>query len=131
MTSGAQQALRRTMEIYSHTTRFALACNQSTKIIEPIQSRCAVVRYSKISDVDVLRRLLVVCDKEKVAYNDEGLEAIIFTADGDMRQALNNLQATHRCGREVCEEVWERCGVDPGVGVGISLPLPTRRETAA
>jgi replication factor C subunit 2/4 len=80
------------MEIYSSTTRFALACNQSTKIIEPIQSRCAVVRYSKISDGDILKRLLVVCEREQVAHNDEGLEAIIFTADGDMRQSLNNLQ---------------------------------------
>jgi replication factor C subunit 2/4 len=55
MTKGAQQALRRTMEIYSSTTRFALACNNSTKIIEPIQSRCAILRYSKLSDEQVRR----------------------------------------------------------------------------
>jgi replication factor C subunit 2/4 len=66
MTGGAQQALRRTMEIYSNTTRFALACNQSNKIIEPIQSRCAVLRYTKLTDEQVLRRLLEICDMEKV-----------------------------------------------------------------
>ena len=94
MTTGAQQALRRIMELYSSTTRFALACNQSSKIIEPIQSRCAIVRYAKLNDAQVLARLLRVCEAEQVAYTKEGLEAIIFTADGDMRQALNNLQAT-------------------------------------
>ncbi len=94
MTTGAQQALRRIMELYSNTTRFALACNQSSKIIEPIQSRCAIVRYTKLNDTQVLARLLRVCEKEQVAYTKEGLEAVIFTADGDMRQALNNLQAT-------------------------------------
>lgn len=66
MTSGAQQALRRTMEIYSSTTRFALACNISSKIIEPIQSRCAVVRFSRLSDAEVLERLLLVAAAEKV-----------------------------------------------------------------
>ncbi|KAK9916304.1 hypothetical protein WJX75_001056 [Coccomyxa subellipsoidea] len=95
MTTGAQQALRRTMEIYSNTTRFALACNTSSKIIEPIQSRCAIVRYTKLSDKEILERLLVVCRSESVPYVDEGLGAVIFTADGDMRQALNNLQATY------------------------------------
>eukprot|EP01112_Ceratiomyxa_fruticulosa_P013751 TRINITY_DN3884_c0_g2_i1.p1 TRINITY_DN3884_c0_g2~~TRINITY_DN3884_c0_g2_i1.p1 ORF type:complete len:424 (+),score=72.56 TRINITY_DN3884_c0_g2_i1:171-1274(+) len=94
MTSGAQQALRRTMELYSATTRFALACNQSTKIIEPIQSRCAILRYTKLTDEQVTRRLLSVIEAEKVPYTPSGLEAIIFTADGDMRQALNNLQST-------------------------------------
>jgi replication factor C subunit 2/4 len=66
MTSGAQQALRRTMEIYSNTTRFALACNQSSKIIEPIQSRCAIVRYTRLSEQEVLERLMVVAREEKV-----------------------------------------------------------------
>lgn len=94
MTEAAQQALRRTMELYSNTTRFALACNSSEKIIEPIQSRCAMLRYSKLSDAQVLANLLTVCDKEKVAYADDGMEAIVFTAQGDMRQALNNLQST-------------------------------------
>ncbi|XP_055462321.1 replication factor C subunit 2 isoform X3 [Psammomys obesus] len=106
MTDGAQQALRRTMEIYSKTTRFALACNASDKIIgvsswsynpelpEPIQSRCAVLRYTKLTDAQVLTRLMSVIEKEKVPYTDDGLEAIIFTAQGDMRQALNNLQST-------------------------------------
>uniref|UniRef100_A0A6I8QA85 Replication factor C subunit 2 n=1 Tax=Xenopus tropicalis TaxID=8364 RepID=A0A6I8QA85_XENTR len=94
MTDGAQQALRRTMEIYSKTTRFALACNASDKIIEPIQSRCAVLRYTKLTDAQVLARLMDVVEKERVQCTDDGLEAIVFTAQGDMRQALNNLQST-------------------------------------
>jgi len=95
MTDGAQQAMRRTMEIYSSTTRFALACNLSEKIIEPIQSRCAVLRYSKLTDAQVLKRLQEVLHLEKTPFNESGLEALIFTAEGDMRQALNNAQATH------------------------------------
>lgn len=67
MTTGAQQALRRTMEIYSNTTRFALACNLSSKIIEPIQSRCAIVRFSRLSDSEILDRLLRVVEAEKVS----------------------------------------------------------------
>jgi replication factor C subunit 2/4 len=86
MTDSAQQALRRTMELYSDTTRFALACNSSEKIIEPIQSRCAMLRYSKLSDAQILAKVMDVCEKEKVEYTDDGLEAVVFTAQGDMRQ---------------------------------------------
>ena len=75
MTTGAQQALRRTMEIYSNTTRFALACNMSNKIIEPIQSRCAILRYAKLRDSEVLKRLLEICKLEDVSrllYDNQG-----------------------------------------------------------
>lgn len=54
------------MEIYSNSTRFALACNTSSKIIEPIQSRCALVRFSRLSDQEILGRLMVVVEAEKV-----------------------------------------------------------------
>lgn len=94
MTAGAQQALRRTMELYSNTTRFAFACNQSNKIIEPLQSRCAILRYQKLTDEQVLTRLLQIIKAENINYTNDGLEAIIFTAEGDMRQAINNLQST-------------------------------------
>ena len=95
MTSAAQQALRRTMELYSNTTRFCLACNISTKIIEAIQSRAAILRYSKLSNEEILQCLLRVCQAEEIPYTDDGLEAILFTAEGDMRHALNNLQASY------------------------------------
>lgn len=94
MTASAQQALRMIMSDYTSTTRFALACNDSSKIIEAIQSRCAILRFTRLSDSDVLSRLMTVIEKENVEYEPKGLEALIFTAEGDMRNALNNLQAT-------------------------------------
>lgn len=94
MTSGAQQALRRTMEIYSSTTRFAFACNQSNKIIEPLQSRCAILRYSRLTDSQVVTRIMQICEAEKVKHSDDGIAALVFSAEGDMRQAINNLQST-------------------------------------
>lgn len=94
MTSGAQQALRRTMEIYSTTTRFAFACNASNKIIEPLQSRCAILRYARLTDAQVVQRLLQICVAEDVQHSDDGIAALVFSAEGDMRQAINNLQST-------------------------------------
>ena len=79
------------MTEFSSTTRFALACNDSSKLIEPIQSRCAIVRFTKLSDMEVMRRLHEVIRQEELKADDDGIEAIIFTAEGDMRYALNNL----------------------------------------
>merc|ERR1712166_583359 len=64
MTQAAQQAMRRTMEVHSSSTRFALACNLSSKIIEPIQSRCAILRYTRLSDAQILDRLQHVVQTE-------------------------------------------------------------------
>jgi replication factor C subunit 2/4 len=95
MTAGAQQALRRTMELHSSTTRFAFACNQSNKIIEALQSRCAILRYARLTDAQLVARLTQICTAEKVEYSDDGLAALVFSAEGDMRQAINNLQSTY------------------------------------
>lgn len=92
------------MTEYSSTTRFAIACNESAKIIEPIQSRCAIVRFTKLSDDEVCERLKTIMDKEGIRYTPDGLEALIFTAEGDMRYALNNLQATYAGYQEVAKD---------------------------
>jgi len=96
ISKAAQQALRRIMEIYSSTTRFALACNNSSKIIEPIQSRCALVRYHRLPDLEVLRRLKDIMEKEGIIRKDDTdtFEALIYIAEGDLRNAINTLQAT-------------------------------------
>ena len=79
MTESAQQALRRIMEIYSKTTRFALACNDSSKIIEPIQSRCAMLRYERLSDVEILSRMYEITGKEGIKQvEDGGMKTVHF-----------------------------------------------------
>lgn len=82
------------MEIYSTTTRFAFACNASNKIIEPLQSRCAILRYARLTDSEIVTRLIQICAAEEIGYSDDGIAALVFSAEGDMRQAINNLQST-------------------------------------
>eukprot|EP01063_Lacrimia_lanifica_P008962 TRINITY_DN16012_c0_g1_i1.p1 TRINITY_DN16012_c0_g1~~TRINITY_DN16012_c0_g1_i1.p1 ORF type:complete len:345 (+),score=137.86 TRINITY_DN16012_c0_g1_i1:66-1100(+) len=94
MTKSAQQALTRTMEVHSNSTRFALACNYSSKIIEPIQSRCAVLRFTRLENADVYERLMTVIRAENVPYTEDGLEALLYIAEGDLRNAINTLQAS-------------------------------------
>ena len=132
MTSSAQQALRRTMEIYSNTTRFALAANMSSKIIEPIQSRCAVIRFRRLSEQEVAQRLLQVFAQERVPYDAAGLETVVFTAEGDMRQALNNAQATyHGFGMVSADNVLRVCDTPPPVALKRFLEACERRQLDA
>jgi replication factor C small subunit len=104
LTNDAQSALRRTMERYSATTRFILSCNYSSKIIEPIQSRCAVYRFKPLSAAAVAKRIKHVADLEKLDVTEDGMSAIEYVAGGDMRKAINALQAAALIGDKVEEE---------------------------
>ncbi|APE96514.1 replication factor C small subunit [Halodesulfurarchaeum formicicum] len=103
-TSDAQSALRRTMEQFSKNTRFILSCNYSSKIIDPIQSRCAVFRFSPIDDAAVIDRIREIAEIEGIEFTETGLEALAYAADGDMRRAINALQAAAASGGVVDEE---------------------------
>ncbi|WP_129114360.1 replication factor C small subunit [Halegenticoccus tardaugens] len=104
LTSDAQSALRRTMEQFSDNTRFILSCNYSSKIIDPIQSRCAVFRFSPLSDAAVEAQVREIADAEGIEMTDEGLDALVYAADGDMRRAINSLQAAATTGDVVDAE---------------------------
>lgn len=86
---------------------------------EPIQSRCAVLRYTKLTDAQILARLLNVIEKEKVPYTDDGLEAIIFTAQGDMRQVCAPTPARR-----------PQAGHSPGLDGGEGSDCCTERSVA-
>lgn len=70
LTEGAQQALRMIISDYADTTRFVLSCNDSTKLIDAIQSRCAILRFTKLTDKQILARLLEIINKEDVIERD-------------------------------------------------------------
>ena len=92
MTGAAQTALRRIMETSSRTSRFILICNQSGKIIEPIQSRCAIFRFSKLDRKAMMEHLCCIAAKEKISLTPEASERIVDYAEGDLRHAINALQ---------------------------------------
>jgi replication factor C small subunit len=92
MTGPAQTALRRIMETSSRTSRFILICNQSSKIIEPIQSRCAIFRFSRLDKQAMKEHLQSIAHKEKVNLLPQAAEKIVDYSEGDLRHAINALQ---------------------------------------
>ncbi|XES76805.1 MAG: replication factor C small subunit [Candidatus Bathyarchaeia archaeon] len=92
MTGPAQTALRRIMETSSRTSRFILICNYSGKIIEPIQSRCAVFRFSKLDPKAMAEHLKWIAKKENVTMAPGTAERIVDYGEGDLRHAINALQ---------------------------------------
>ena len=101
LTSDAQAALRRTMEKFSKICRFILSCNYSSKIIDPIQSRCAVFRFKPLSKEDVSEFLGMIVKNEGIQIDDDAMEALIHVARGDMRRAVNSLQVAAAQGDKI------------------------------
>ena len=104
LTADAQQALRRTMEKYTRTCRFVLSCNYSSRIIEPIQSRCVVFRFKPLNSKEMAERLEAVVKEEKLKSDRKAIDAVIYVSMGDMRKAVNVLQAAAATADAVSEE---------------------------
>jgi len=105
LTSDAQNALRRTMEVYTSTCRFILSCNYSSRIIDPIQSRCAVFRFGPLSTDAVKTMIKKIAKEEKIDLKEDGLDAIAYVSEGDMRKAINALQSSSGIGDSITESL--------------------------
>jgi len=93
LTREAQQALRRTMENYTQTCRFILSCNYSSKIIDPIQSRCAIFRFKPLSEAEIYQVIDRVAREEGLSLSAESKKALFEVCDGDCRRLENILQS--------------------------------------
>lgn len=94
LTREAQQALRRTMENYTSTCRFVLSCNYSSRILDPIQSRCVVFRFQLLEKKDIKRRIDIICRDEGLTITSEAFDVLYEASGGDCRRIINLLQAT-------------------------------------
>jgi len=105
LTKEAQQALRRTMENFTKTTRFILSCNYSSKIIDPIQSRCAVFRFKLLPKKKVFEIIDIIAEAENLKVNEKAKEALYVISDGDCRRVENILQSCASISDNITEEV--------------------------
>lgn len=110
ITDKAQHLISDMMGKYHHSTRFAFTCNTSSDIIESIQSRCRILRYTRIGVDRIVERLNKISAIEAVSYDNDGLFEIANACQGDMRTAINLLQLTHnRHGNITAENVSNIC----------------------
>jgi len=134
MTSDAQTALRRIIEDTAKICRFIFIANNISKIIDPIQSRCATFKFTSISEEDVIGRLEEIAKKEKVKTEKKGLKAIYDHSEGDLRHAINLMQATASLGGITEEHVKSSAGltkvsdVDDVLKIALSGKVPEARE---
>jgi replication factor C small subunit len=123
MTPEAQTALRRIIEDSSRTTRFIIICNYLSQIIEPIQSRCVVFRFTRLTNEDIVSHLKTICQKEGVKYDDKALTQIYEATSGDLRHSINMLQAAAGMGSVSIANVVASIGLSGKFKVGEVIKL--------
>ena len=133
MTHDGQTALRRIMEETSAYTRFILICNYSSGIIEPLQSRCAIFRFHRLDETSVTDYLKLVAKEQKLRVSSEGVYGAIYEAtQGDLRQAINMMQAASSSSELTLEAVKSASGatVKSRVGEVMKMALDGNFEAA-
>ncbi len=105
LTREAQQALRRTMENYTQTCRFVLSANYSSKIIEPIQSRCVVFRFKQLDKKDIFAIIEKIAEKERLKIDEKAKEALYEICEGDCRKLENVLQSSAAIASDITEDL--------------------------
>jgi replication factor C small subunit len=123
MTSEAQTALRRIIEDSARTTRFIIICNYLSQIIEPIQSRCVVFRFTRLPKEDVIDHLEMICKQQKVKYEEKALAQIYAATGGDLRHSINIIQAAAGMGSVSVTNVAAAMGLSGRAKVGEILRL--------
>jgi replication factor C small subunit len=123
MTPEAQTALRRIIEDSARTTRFIIICNYLSQIIEPIQSRCVVFRFTRLPKKEVIDHLQTICEKEKVKYEEKAIAQIFDAAGGDLRHSINIMQAAAGMGSVSAANVTAAVGLSGRSKVGEVLRL--------
>jgi replication factor C small subunit len=123
MTPEAQTALRRIIEDSSRTTRFIIICNYLSQIIEPIQSRCVVFRFTRLTNEDIVGHLKTICQKEGVKCDDKALTQIYEATSGDLRHSINMLQAAAGMGSVSLANVVASIGLSGKFKVGEIIKL--------
>ena len=104
LTSEAQHALRRTMEKYSATTRFILSANYASKIIEPIQSRCVVLRFKPLKEEEMRTYIERIVKGEGIEIDEKGMEALIYVSEGDLRKITNTLHGAAILNKDITDK---------------------------
>lgn len=117
MTSKAQKIVNSLMDTHYKTTRFAFTCNNSSAIIESIQSRCKIIQYERLNYDKITDKLSKICDNEDIKYDIDTLDLISHLSNGDMRKAINDLQLICNCFNYVSQETFNSTYTKPSLDI--------------